>query len=77
MSNLALEGIERKADWVRRDASDLARYVRMLESLPDFDTKAEHAAKVAEVALSEALAAVKAARHELAKKRPVNVLIAG
>lgn len=77
MSNLALEGIERKAEWVRRDASSLARYVRMLEELPDFDTKAEHAAKEAESALTEALLSVKLARSELAKKRPVNLLIAG
>ena len=53
-SKISLAGIENKAVWVRDDATDLARYVRMLEDLPTYETNAEDAVNHAEMALTEA-----------------------
>jgi hypothetical protein len=51
----ALSNIERKAKWVRDDALSIARYVRSLASLPNFDTLAEEAVVSALAALHEAI----------------------
>jgi hypothetical protein len=67
---IALTAIEQKARWVKEDATDLGRYVRMLSELPEWETNAEDVAEKAELALTEALLAVKLARSELSKKRP-------
>lgn len=68
-SKISLTGIENKAVWVRDDAIDLARYVRMLEDLPTYETNAEDAVNRAETSLTEALLVVKLAKVELSKKR--------
>lgn len=66
---LAIANIEAKAKWVRDDAEGIARYVRMLDTLPAFETRAEDEIKNAENALTEALLVVKLARSALDKKR--------
>lgn len=68
---VGLGDIERKASWVRMDAEDLARYVRLVVSLPDFDTEAEDSVSNAETALTEALLAVKISKLELERKRKI------
>lgn len=66
--NIALEGTERKANWLRKDADGLCRYARMLADLPDYETQAAAAINEAEAALSEALLAVKLAKSEFNRK---------
>lgn len=65
----AMTNIETKSIWVRDDAEGIARYVRMLDTLPEFETRAEDEIKNAENALTEALLVVKLARSTLDKKR--------
>ena len=66
---IALTGIENKASWIRDDAVDLARYVRMIPNLPEYETRAEDMVDLAELALTEALLSVKLTKSELSKKR--------
>jgi hypothetical protein len=68
---LAMTNIESKSKWVRDDAEGIARYVRMLDSLPAFETRAEDEIAKAEAALIESLAIVQRARLALEKKRPL------
>ncbi len=68
---VALGGIEHKANWLRDDAVGLQGYLKMLDRLPEWDTKAEAAVADAEAALTETLLAVKLARRELETKKPV------
>ena len=70
ISDIALEQIRQKADWVRKDAESVTRYVRMLSGLPPWETRAEDTVRAAETALTEALLAVKVAKAELERKRP-------
>lgn len=65
---LALHNIERKSNWLRSDAESVGRYVRMLDDLPSFETRAEDVLAQAELALTETLLAVKLAKKELADK---------
>ena len=53
--HISLEAIERKAIWIKADADDLVRYVNLLVSLPDYETKAEEAVTQAAAATHEAL----------------------
>ena len=69
MREIALQGIETKANWVRDDAMNLDRFVRMLADLPEYETLAEDAVREAEMALTEALLSVKLSRSQLEKKR--------
>ncbi len=76
IQSVALGGIERKANWLRGDAEDVTRYVRLLTHLPTYETNAEDAVQKAEAALSDALASICRARAELQSKRAVTLVAA-
>jgi hypothetical protein len=65
------EGITIHARGVRRSAESIGRYVRLLVSTPPFETEAEEHLQDAELALTEALLAVKLARVEYANRPKV------
>ena len=76
VQSIALDNIARYSEWVRNDAESVARYVRVLQSLPEFETLAEDEIAKAETALTEALLAVKLARSELKNKRVKHLVAA-
>ena len=67
--SISLEAIERKANWIKADADDLARYVNLLVALPDYDTKAEEAVMSAVAAIREAQERTTEAWHNIIKLR--------
>lgn len=60
MRQIALDGIERKAQWTSVDAKSLSEYVMMLRMQPPFETRAHDEMKRAETVLIEALDIVRA-----------------
>jgi hypothetical protein len=67
--DIFLEGTRRKSEHVRADAESITRYVRRVAGLPEYGTAAEEAIENAELALTEALLAVKLAKTELKSNR--------
>lgn len=63
-------GIERASKWVRDDAAAITGYVRALSTF-DHETSVARQIDHAETALTEALLAVKLAKSEYAKRKPV------
>ena len=69
LKSIDLESITRKAEWVKADADDLARYVNLLVSLPDYETKAEEAVTQAAAATHEALRKINEAFNRMNQLR--------
>ena len=69
IQSISLESIARKAEWVKQDADDLVRYVNLLVSLPDYETKAEEAVTQAAAATHEALRKINEAFNRMNQLR--------
>ncbi len=69
MRSIALSGIESNADHMIYYADSLRRYLRVLEDMPIYETRAEDAVARAEAALKETLEAVRVAKEQIAKFR--------
>ena len=67
--SISLDAIERKAIWIKADADDLVRYVNLLVSLPDYETKAEEAVTQAAAATHEALRKINEAFNRMNQLR--------
>lgn len=63
-------GIDRASKWVRDDAASMLAYVQALASF-EYDAQDARQIDKAETALSEALLAIKLAKAEYAKRKPV------
>lgn len=61
--------LRRKADWIRQDADDLARYAALLVSLPTWETEAEEAIEKALAAIHDALDKVSGVDAIIKRKR--------
>ena len=69
MRSLALDGLEWRAMGITNEANSVRRYLRVLDDMPIYDTRAEGAIKSAEIALREALYAITSAQEHIAKFR--------
>ena len=67
--HISLQNIEQKAQWIKADAEDLAYYVNLLVSLPDYETRAEEAVTSAAAATHEAMRKINEAFLRMSKLR--------
>lgn len=65
ITQIALDGMERKAKWVKSDAESLSQYASMIDDLPEWRTRAEDRLDEAEARLVEALHTVRQVRTSL------------